>query len=187
MSTPHMDVEKELVSCGIDFDSWKFDEVNLEEAWESDSNKFCGVIISGSLLPHDIMPPLPDFIFHLRVPVLGLCYGHEIMGIHLGAKLIECNNGVGEFSETEIRLKKSVLFEGLDLERNNFSMMAHHLMLDSLPHGTRLIAETYMTPIAGFESENELLFGLQFHPEKSWMGQIVFKNFYSHCVKIMNK
>lgn len=33
MSTPHMDVEKELASCGIDFDSWKFDEVNLEEAW----------------------------------------------------------------------------------------------------------------------------------------------------------
>ena len=185
MSTLHVDVEKELEVCHIDFDSWKFEDINIEEAWESDGKRYCGIIITGSLLPHDVMPPLPDVIFHSGIPVLGLCYGHEIMGVHLGSNLVQCNGDLGEFSEVEIELMDSILFSGLDTSKNQSSVMAHHLMLDSLPNGTKLIAKTSMTPIAGFESIDGLLFGLQFHPEKSWLGQIIFNNFYLHCIKMM--
>ena len=160
------------------------EDPDLEEKFIADAGSICGISIGGGTLkPGEYSPALPDRILNFNSPKLGICLGHEILGQHLGARIITCNEGIGEQGEVIANLFPNLLFEGLpDLPGKYPVRMYHTKMLETLPIGSELIAETRITPIAGFYHPELKIWGLQFHPEKDWMNTLLFKNYYNYCL-----
>lgn len=157
---------------------------DVEEDFEYHEKNMCGIIISGGLIePNMPFPTVPDEALRSKLPKLGICLGHEILGKYLGSNIIDCNPAAkGEYGEVIAKLYDNPIFNGIDTSRPETVKMEHYKMLDSLPKGANLIAETRMTPIAGFHHTEMKIWGLQFHPEKDWEGDIVIKNFYNYCL-----
>lgn len=146
-----------------------------------DLNGIIGIIISGSRVETDI-PDLPKWCIKSRLPKLGICFGHEILAWEMGAGLEECNVEVGERGGSKLKIEKSPLFRGLDTKEEYIVDMNHKFEIKSLPPGFTPICSTRMTEIAGYQNLKRGIFGVQFHPERSSIGDIIFKNFYEICL-----
>jgi GMP synthase (glutamine-hydrolysing) len=131
-----------------------------------------GVIVSGS--PRDAWADSPD-VLHLlefvrRVvsrgqPVLGVCFGHQLLGRGLGAD-VRRNPAGWEVGARKVELTaaglESPLFAGFDSEFDVIE--SHRDAVLTLPSGAKLLAANAHTPIQAF-SVDERFFGVQFHPE----------------------
>ncbi len=149
-----------------------------------DSPSIIGLIIGGGVLENgDSLPVLDTRITGMNVPKMGICLGHEILGVYLGANLIRCNSNIGEFSEVELEIYPDLIYNGLDTPSTQTTKMEHYYMIDKVPPGSKLIASSDLTPIAGFHDHEKSIWGFQFHPEKDWMKYIILKNFYKYCTK----
>ncbi|MBU0758055.1 MAG: glutamine-hydrolyzing GMP synthase [Nanoarchaeota archaeon] len=143
-----------------------------------------GIILSGS--PATVFEkgsPLCDpKIFELGIPVLGLCYGHQLMAHLLGGKT-EMGK-IKEFGVSEALIhKKDVLFKGLsDSER---VWMSHGVHVTSLPKVFTLTAKSKDGIIAAMADYERRLFGLQFHPEVTHTknGMKILRNFVEDICK----
>ena len=115
----------------------------------------------------------PD-VFQLGVPVLGICYGMQMMAEMFGGSVGEAP--VREFGKTAIRWEKSPLFEGID---SDYVWMTHNDAVLSLPEGFHGIAATEHCPIAAFADDERRFYGIQFHAEVTHtpQGERLFGNF----------
>jgi len=139
-----------------------------------------GLILSGSpysILSKDGKVPVVDKeIFSLGVPVLGICYGMQLM-----AKLFDgevATSGHNEYGKTKIKLNlKSPLFK--DLKPAETCWMSHKNSVVNIPPGFNVIASTPNLPIAGIEEPQSKIYGIQFHPEviHTPSGMDILKNF----------
>jgi GMP synthase (glutamine-hydrolysing) len=123
-----------------------------------------GIILSGG--PASInepgAPAVDEGLFHLGVPVLGICYGMQAMAGALGGAV--SNTGVGEFGKTPVVLSEgSVLFGELPAEQT--AWMSHRDTVVVPPSGFEVTASTDTTPIAAMENRERGLYAVQFHPE----------------------
>jgi len=142
-----------------------------------------GVILSGG--PASVLSkgaPLPDKkIFSLGVPVLGICYGLQLMGKLLGGLVKKCE--LREYGRSELTVKKpGKLFSGLP--KNLTVWNSHGDALTEIPKGFRGIASTENSDFSAIEDPSRKFYGLQFHPEveHSQNGVEVLKNFlFSIC------
>ncbi len=143
--------------------------------------KPCGLIFSGS--PSSLVknknnkaPLISTEIFNLNVPILGICYGMQMIAYLLGGKITASGNN--EFGRTNVNLDlKSTLFNGL--RQNEICWMSHKDSVSVLPKNFKVIASTPSLPIAGFENDKGDIFGIQFHPEviHTPSGMEILKNF----------
>jgi GMP synthase (glutamine-hydrolysing) len=121
--------------------------------------------------------PTPDpGIFKLELPILGICYGHQLLARELGGK-VEAT-GIREYGKTDLKLlSDSVLFEGLPLEQTVW--MSHGDSVVEAPRGFHITAGTKASPVAAMEDLGRRLFSVQFHPEviHTPMGMEILKNF----------
>ncbi len=156
-----------------------------------------GIIISGSaknINSKKVTPPgVPPIFFEIGVPILGICYGHQLLGHLSGQKIVRCwdepdkakqtkearKKDKGEQGPTKLTLtddgKESNLFEGLG---DNFPVwMKHNWMVETLPPQWKLTASTEKCGIAAMEVGN--IYSVQFHPEpfNSLFGKIILHNF----------
>jgi GMP synthase (glutamine-hydrolysing) len=120
-------------------------------------------------------PQVDPAIFELGVPVLGICYGMQLMAQELGGRVDR--TGVSEFGRTELRAGEGALFAGLPQEQAVW--MSHRDSVVAAPDGARIVAGSSSTPIAAFEDPERGLYGVQFHPEvvHTPHGTEVLKNF----------
>jgi GMP synthase (glutamine-hydrolysing) len=123
----------------------------------------------------DNAPRVDPGLFELGVPVLGICYGMQLMAQELGGRVDR--TGVSEFGRTELHVEAGKLFEGLPSEQAVW--MSHRDSVVAPPEGARVIAGSASTPIAAFEDPERGLYGVQFHPEvvHTPHGTEVLKNF----------
>jgi GMP synthase (glutamine-hydrolysing) len=131
-----------------------------------------GVILSGgpNSVYEDETPRVPDIVFKLGVPVLGICYGMQTMAAQLGGKVESARKR--EFGYAEIRARgHSALLEDI---QDNVNAEGHGLLdvwmshgdkVTELPAGFMVIASNESTPIAGMGDETRRFYGVQFHPE----------------------
>lgn len=142
-----------------------------------------GLIFSGG--PNSVHvkdAPLPDpKLFEMGIPILGICYGMQVMGELLGGKV--AGSRKREFGKTELTVdKKNILFEGL--LPNLTCWMSHGDKVKKLPEGFEIFAHTYNAKIASMGDDKRKFYGVQFHPEvvhTPW-GIDLFKNFiYQVC------
>ena len=137
-----------------------------------------GIILSGgpaSVLEKD--SPLCDRnLFELGVPILGICYGMQIITHVLGGRVDPSPHR--EFGRAELMLKEfSHLFE--EVKNNSTVWMSHGDRISKLPNGFKTIAFTGNSPLAAIENPLAHIYGLQFHPEvvHTFEGTRILKNF----------
>ncbi len=138
-----------------------------------------GLVLSGgpnSVYDHNA-PKCNEEIFHLGIPVLGICYGMQLMVKELGGSVIPAINKA-EYGRAPITidLASNLLFEVQD---KSIMWMSHGDSIKTLPEGFNKIAHTENTAHAAISNNEKKLFGVQFHPEviHSEFGMKVIKNF----------
>lgn len=137
-----------------------------------------GIIFTGgpaSVYGED-SPKCNNEIFELGIPILGICYGMQLMTHVLGGKVSKADTR--EYGTTKVNIDNtSSLFKNFDSE-NNF-LMSHTDFVSEVPNGFKNIGFTEHCPNAAMENLEKNLFGIQFHPEVnlSVNGTQVIKNF----------
>ena len=142
-----------------------------------------GLILSGgpSSVYVDDAPAIDPTIFDLGIPVLGICYGHQLIAQTRGG--VVTGNDVAEYGGTEIAIDPaSVLFVGLGEKQAVW--MSHRDSVTAAPAGFRVTGRSTTSGIAAMEDPDRGVFGLQFHPEVAHTprGQDMLKRFlYDAC------
>ena len=141
-----------------------------------------GIIFTGG--PNSVYaeeaPKCSKEIFEMGIPVLGICYGSQLMAQMLGGRVERADKR--EYGKAEISLKDSKLFEGI--ENETVCWMSHTDSIDKVPDGFEVTASTSSCPTAAYENAEKRLYGVQFHPEVNHTprGKDMLKNFlYNVC------
>jgi len=135
------------------------------------------ILSGGPASVYDEGAPKPDpAVWSGRIPVLGICYGAQLMAHELGGDVLAA--GKREYGPASVQLDTSDgLFQGLD--RDQPVWMSHGDSITRLPEGFVSTAQTDSTPFAGLEAPDRNLYGIQFHPEVAHTprGKDVLRNF----------
>ena len=141
-----------------------------------------GIIFTGG--PNSVYeagaPDVDAEIFTLGIPVLGICYGCQLIAHKLGGKVAHADTR--EYGKSEIEYGESVLYGGV--QKKNICWMSHTDYVSEVPAGFKITATTKTCPAAGFENAEKKIYGIQFHTEvhHTAEGEKILKNFlYGVC------
>ncbi len=123
-----------------------------------------GIILTGG--PNSVYgedsPRCTEELFELGIPVLGICYGSQLMSYVLGGKVATAP--VSEYGKTEVMIDtSSEIFK--NVSDSTICWMSHTDYIESAPEGFKIIAHTPVCPVAGMENAERKLYAVQFHPE----------------------
>ena len=158
-------VYSEIVPCDI-----SADEVRAMDP--------AALILSGgpaSVYAEDA-PSIDPEIFNLGLPVLGFCYGHQIMAVTLGGEV--AHSEIGEYGPATIeRDRESALFNATPLQQTVW--MSHRDAVSRAPEGFVVTSSTEVCPVASMEYPEKKFYSTQFHPEvrHTEFGQQILSNF----------
>lgn len=137
-----------------------------------------GIIFTGG--PNSVYgedtPQIEKEVFELGVPVLGICYGQQLMSHLLGGRVDTAP--VREYGKSHVNLdNSSKLFKGI--EKEEVCWMSHTDYVAEAPAGFKIIAHTDVCPVAAIANEEKKLYGVQFHPEVEHtpFGKDMLRNF----------
>ncbi|HQK23080.1 MAG TPA: glutamine-hydrolyzing GMP synthase [Candidatus Latescibacteria bacterium] len=159
-----------------------FSEIMLPSEPPANLEGVRGLILSGgpSSVHSPDQPPFDARWLHTGLPVLGLCYGHQLLAKELGGEVRRGDRQ--EYGIAELRITDhGAIFEGLDpVER---VWMSHGDSVTRVPDGFAVLGGTADCPIAAMGDVQRRMFGFQFHPEvtHSPHGQKMLDNFLSLC------
>ena len=128
-----------------------------------------GIILSGG--PKSVYEPgapsVAEELFDLGVPVLGICYGMQLMSRHFGGEVVPA--GKREFGHAELSSSGNPgkLFEGFFVEGVSPVWMSHGDHVSRVPDGFEVVARTENAPVCAIQDVKRNLYGVQFHPEVS--------------------
>ena len=137
-----------------------------------------GIILSGGAASvyDQSSPKCQSKIFNLNIPILGICYGHQLIAHLNEGKVLSGESG--EYGITKLNIiDKSKLLNGLNQEEKVW--MNHRDIVTNLPKNYSPIASTANSPIAVFTNKKDKIYGVQFHPEvtHTQKGNKILKNF----------
>jgi GMP synthase (glutamine-hydrolysing) len=145
-----------------------------------------GIVLSGgpSSVYEEGSPSLDPEILKLGIPVLGICYGFQVMAQQLGGEVAQ--TGAREYGSTDVTLAPgdSTLLAGQPAEQTTW--MSHGDSVSKAPEGFTVLASSASTPVAAFSSDEKRMYGVQWHPEvkHSQFGQRVLENFLHRAAGI---
>ena len=124
-------------------------------------------------------------IFELKIPILGLCYGHQLLANHFGGQVVSGQTKEYGFAGLKL-INPSPLFS--KTKETQQIWMSHGDSVKILPAGFKKIGETFDCPVAAMADEKRKIYGLQFHPEVAHTkeGLKILGNFLfsiCHCEK----
>ncbi len=123
-----------------------------------------GIIFTGG--PNSVYdessPHFDPEILNVGIPILGICYGDQLMAYMAGGRIASAENG-SEYGKTVVNISDSPLFDGVP--KRSVVWMSHTDYITELPKGFRVIATTDKCPSAAMCDRDRRLFGVQFHPE----------------------
>lgn len=173
-------IARRVRECNVYSEVVPFD-ISIEKIKEKNPK---GIIFTGgpaSVYGED-SPRCAEGIFELGIPVLGICYGMQLMTYTLGGNVARANKR--EYGTTDVSIdNSSLLFEGF--ENPNGFLMSHTDFVEKVPEGFKNIGHTSSCPNAAMENKEKNLYGIQFHPEvnSSINGTQVIKNFLFNICK----
>ncbi|OJU17317.1 MAG: glutamine-hydrolyzing GMP synthase [Clostridiales bacterium 43-6] len=122
-----------------------------------------GIIFTGG--PADVFdecsPKCDSEVFKLGIPVLGICYGIQMMGVAFGGEVYVAP--IREYGRTEVNFRDSILFDGI--KTKSICWMSHTNQISVLPEGFVSTAYTVDCKVAAMENKDLNMYGVQFHPE----------------------
>ena len=119
-------------------------------------------------------------IFNLGIPMLGICYGAQLLAFQTGGDVASATTK--EYGKCEIEYSECPLFEGIN--KTNICWMSHTDYVSKLGKGFKILGKTATCPIAAYGNTERKLYGVQFHPEvvHTQNGTEILKNFlYRVC------
>lgn len=144
---------------------------------------YAGIILSGgpSSVYESGAPLLPSGFFEISVPILGICYGHQLMMKTLGGEVVSANTKEYGPAILEIQNSNSPLSKSLSLKTKVW--MSHGDEVVRLPNDFQVVAQSDHCRYAFVSHPSKKLFGIQFHPEvtHSDEGEILLRNFVELC------
>jgi len=153
-------IARRVRDCGV-FSELIPHHVPLEEIAR---RKPRGIILSGG--PASVYaegaPPLDRGLLELGVPVLGICYGMQLLVHELGGRVEEAE--VGEFGRSELHVAEGGVLMG-GLPREQTCWMSHRDTVFEPPPGFTALASSSGSPVAAVEDAQRGIYGIQFHPE----------------------
>lgn len=152
-----------------------FDKISVEEIV---SAGYKGIIFTGgpSSVYDSSSPRFDSRVLSLGIPVLGICYGHQLIAYMAGGVIASADSG-SEYGRTAVYTSPCSLFNGVPSE--TVCWMSHTDFVQTLPQGFSLSAHTAKCPCAAMSDESRKLFGVQFHPEVTHteFGKTILHNF----------
>jgi GMP synthase (glutamine-hydrolysing) len=143
-----------------------------------------GIIFTGG--PNSVYkedsPSYDKSIFEIGVPILGICYGSQLMAYKLGGEVATAP--VSEYGKTDVEVDtSSLLFEGVSATTTTW--MSHTDYIAKAPQGFKIVGHTGNCPVAAMENAEKKLYAVQFHPEvmHSVEGQKMLHNFLFNVCK----
>lgn len=137
-----------------------------------------GIIFTGG--PNSVYeegsPICQKEIFDLQIPILGICYGSQLMAHMLGGKVATAP--VSEYGKTEVKVNnKTSIFRGVS--NKTICWMSHTDYIEALPTDFTVTAHTPVCPVAAMENSKKALYAVQFHPEvmHTQEGMTMLRNF----------
>ena len=130
-------------------------------------------------------PTIDTKVFESGVPVLGICYGFQVMAYELGGKVDKA--ALGEYGKTEAAIDDAEgILAGSPAEQTTW--MSHGVAVEQAPAGFTVLAHTEGAPVAAMADESHKLYGVQWHPEvkHSPLGQKLIENFLHRCAALPN-
>lgn len=123
-----------------------------------------GIIFTGgpNSVYEESSPHISKEIFEMGIPILGICYGCQLMAYTLNGKVSTCINS--EYGKTETFYDNSSLIFN-ELSDKSISWMSHTDYISELPQGFKITAHTDNCPVAAMENAEKKLYAVQFHPE----------------------
>jgi GMP synthase (glutamine-hydrolysing) len=126
-----------------------------------------GIILSGGPMSvyEEGAPSVAEELFELGIPVLGICYGMQLMSRHFGGEVVPA--GKREFGHADLLVTASPgpLFDGFFIEEKSPVWMSHGDHVARVPDGFEIVAETANAPVCAIQNVSRNLYGVQFHPE----------------------
>ena len=173
-------IARRVRECNVYSEVVPFD-ISIEKIKEKNPK---GIIFTGgpASVYGDDSPRCAEGIFELGIPVLGICYGMQLMTYTLGGNVARADKR--EYGTTDVSIdNSSLLFEGF--ENTNGFLMSHTDFVEKVPEGFKNIGHTSSCPNAAMENKEKNLYGIQFHPEvnSSINGTQVIKNFLFNICK----
>jgi GMP synthase (glutamine-hydrolysing) len=158
------------------------DIINLHETIPLNFNTYTGIIMSGAPIlltethPDNLINQIKPLIFS-KIPLLGICFGHQLLGLAYGAQIKRCSE---DRSEQEIEIfNHQDLFSGFN---QTALFNEDHCECISLPKEFILLASSKICRNEAMKHAYLPFFGVQFHPETSGEnGTALFKNFMNIC------
>ena len=143
-----------------------------------------GIIFSGgpASVHAEGAPSIDQAIYDLGIPILGICYGGQLVARDLGGTVAK--TGRGEYGRTDLTVHDTDVLFGDDEPDAQTVWMSHFDTITEAPEGFLVAASTPDTPAAAFESRAKRCYGVQFHPEvvHTPFGQELLKRFlYDAC------
>ena len=152
-----------------------YDGITLEEIKE---RGYAGIIFTGG--PASVYeknsPGFDAGILQAGIPILGICYGAQLMAFLAGGEVRSAGSS-GEYGSSPMRVKSSPLFR--DVPVKSISWMSHTDFISRVPEGFEVIAVTDSCPCAAMGNNERKLYGVQFHPEVTHTeyGKTILSNF----------
>ena len=145
------------------------------------------IILSGgpSSVYEEKSPKIDKRIFELGVPILGICYGAQLMAYTLGGKVVPADDLASrEYGRTETEFDTNSSLFGM-ITPKSITWMSHGDSVEKLPDGFTAIAHSAGCPFAGFEDNTRRFYAVQFHPEVSHtqMGREILRTFLVNIAK----
>ena len=157
-----------------------YHNISVEEIREAG---YRGIIFTGG--PNSVYdessPHYDPRVLELGIPVLGICYGHQLMAYMAGGTIASAESG-SEYGKTAVAVSPCPLFR--DVPESSITWMSHTDFVRVPPEGFRVVARTGKCPCAAMCCEERRLYGVQFHPEVTHTeyGRQMLRNFlYDIC------
>ncbi len=152
-------IARRVRECGVYCEVRPYNKLSMDDIKALNP---VGIIFTGG--PNSVYdeksPHIDKEIFELGIPVLGICYGCQLMAYTLGGEVATCISS--EYGKTETFYdSSSALFDS----SNGISWMSHTDYVSKLPSGFKGTAHTENCPFAAMENAEKKLYGVQFHPE----------------------
>ena len=130
-------------------------------------------------------PTIDTKVFESGVPVLGICYGFQVMAYELGGKGDKA--ALGEYGKTSATIDDAAGILA-DSPAEQTTWMSHGVAVEQAPAGFEVLAHTEGAPVAAMADESRKLYGVQWHPEvkHSPLGQKLIENFLHRCAALPN-
>lgn len=130
-------------------------------------------------------PTIDTKVFESGVPVLGICYGFQVMAYELGGKVDKA--ALGEYGKTSATIDDAAGILA-DSPAEQTTWMSHGVAVEQAPAGFEVLAHTEGAPVAAMADEPRKLYGVQWHPEvkHSPLGQKLIENFLHRCAALPN-